>query len=533
MRTKDSFFNAKNTLTILSMTAWLTLLISGCQQDPIVVTNPASNGKIKQFVDDKEVERIYAWQAPYSLTDGDIPSNVVSKLQNAINDAAQQNKQLILEKGTYTIDSTITFPSGADVDFGGSEFVREPGTASGDIFTMFTNADHTKGNTDITIKDLKINGNKNADSLVATTWWHCFSGLELNKVSNSKLYRITVTQTVNTELNGIPASGIFFQNGCNNIDCYELTCYEVDRTAIYINASSNIRIYGSLTYNNYGTGIACDNSPRCEFNNITSYHNGFYPGHIWGEVNPPEERSYRYSNLSINGTHAKVNNVITYDCTGSGLVLGHPGSPTVSADYAIVNNVESFGCELDGITISNSKHALLSNLNVHDNLRNNIQVYDSSSHIQIQNASIHGYNAVAGVPKGGQGIKITGGAGHNLNNLNIYNNFGQGIYITQTTGPVSIGSEVNAYNNGMYNYYQQPGNHNLWTAGIEAQNASHIYINNSKAFSNQPSGGITQKYGIILQNVTTARINYPQCYGNGIQNAVKQLGTNTDVVILQ
>lgn len=190
MRTKDSFFHAKNPLTTLCVVVLLTVLVSACQQDPVVINDPDATDKVKPPVGNKEVERIYAWEAPYSLTENDLPSNVVSKLQDAIDDAAQQNKQLILEKGTYVINETITFPSGADVDFGGAEFVRKPGTGSGDIFTMFTNANHTTGNTDITIRNLKINGNKDVDSLVATTWWHCFSGLELNKVSNSKLYRL-------------------------------------------------------------------------------------------------------------------------------------------------------------------------------------------------------------------------------------------------------------------------------------------------------------------------------------------------------
>jgi hypothetical protein len=505
--------------------------LSNCQKESAEIKKPqSSDNPVSTDNEGGSAERINAWEAPFNLTESDIPSNVVSKLQSAINFASLNNKELIVEKGTYTIDGPITFPSGVNVDFSGAEFKREPGTGPGDIFTMFANGDVVNGNDNITIKNLKINGNKIIDNLDPVVYAHRFSGLRFIKVTNSKLYRITATQTVNAEIsewNNTSAGGIFFDTGCNNINCYELDAYDNDRTGIMINFASNIRIYGSLTYNNAGSGISSGDAPRCEYYDIISYHNGYYPEHSWGSPASP----YHYSNVSVNGHYSKVNGVLTYDCTGSGLVLGHPGSVGNSSDYSIVDNVESYGNELEGITVSNSKHVLMSNLHIYDNLRNNIQIYDSSSAVQIQNAVVHGYNAVGGVAKGGQGIIIIGGSNYNLNNINAYNNFGQGIYISGTTG-VSIGSEVNAYNNGQVNLYRQPNNHDIWTAGIEVYNASKLYVNGTKTFSDQPSGSITQKYGIILQSVNTARVNYAQSYGNGTQNAVKELGTNTDVTIV-
>jgi hypothetical protein len=505
----------------------ILVVFSRCDKDVIVVKDPTQQVPVSK-PETKSISnaRINAWEAPFNLHASDSPSDVVSKLQNAIQYATTNNKELIIEKGTYTINGQITFPSGTYVDFSGSEFKRESGTGAGDIFTMFTNADHINGNNSITIKNLVINGNRVVDGLSSAFFSQRFSGLHLSAVSNSKLYKITVTETVNEE---VTAGGIFFTDNCYNIDAYELTAYNNDRTGIIIEGCSNIRIYGSLTFNNMGSGISTGSALRCEYHNIVSYHNGFYPEHTWGEIDPPNGSQYRYSNVSINGLYSKINGVLTYDCTGSGLVIGHM-TPGHSGDYSIVDNVESFGCELDGITVSNSKHVLMSNLHVYDNLRNNVQIYENSSAVQILNANIHGYNSVNGVARGGQGIIIVGGSNYNLNNINTYDNMFQGIFISGADG-VSIGSEVNAYNNGRVNDYLPLSSQDIWTAGIEAQNASRIYINGSKAFSNQTSN-ITQNYGIILSNINTAKVIYAQCYGNGIQNTVKELGYNTGIQII-
>ena len=392
---------------------FLLVIVAGCKKEKVENT--------EQEKPQTDLLKIYAWEPPYNITEDDAPSVVVSQLQSAINYAASQKKQLILEKGTYTINAQITIPSNSDIDFCGSEFVRQSSTTN--IFTMFRNNDYTNGNDSIKISNLIINGNRVVDNLNADSATHRFSGLLLYKVSNSKLYRITVTQTINGEVQGSQvASGILFTNGCDNIDCYELNAYNNDRTGILIYQSSSVRIYGSLTYNNVGSGISSGFAPKCEYNNIVSHDNG-------------------YSNISVNGSQSKVNGVVTYNSGYSGLNIGHPAQTTPvsvsvdSSDYTIVDNVESYHNFYEGITISSSDHVILSNLNIYNNKRNNIKIYESSSGIQIQNADIHGYYSNS-VNNGGQGIFIDGGSGHNLDNINSYDNYGNGIFITGTIGPV-------------------------------------------------------------------------------------------------
>ncbi|HEY5747693.1 MAG TPA: right-handed parallel beta-helix repeat-containing protein [Chryseolinea sp.] len=517
---KKQFISPKH---ILLLVMFVSLM--GCQHEAFDKGDNGGGGIT--------IQSINAWEPPFSLMPSDSPPDVVTKLQAAIASAQSSNKKLIIERGVYTINAPITFPSNIEIDFSGAEFVRESGKGVDDIFTMFTNADHVNGNSNITLSNLKINGNKNVDALRAENYAERFSGLEFNKVSASKLYKITATQTVNAET----GCGIFFTNESHDIDAYELTAYDNDRSGILINHSNAIRIHGAVVYNNDGSGIASEAAPRCEYYNIVAYHNGFYDGHVFGCSSGSD--CYHYSNVSVNGIGSKIDGVLTYDCSGSGLVVGHPYNAANdgedmhvnSSDYTIVDNVESYDAELDGITVSNSKSVLMSNLHVYNNFRCNIQIYDNSSEVQITNADVHGYytkNDHINLSLAPSGLQIIGGDGHNLNNVNVHESLGHGIYINGTTGPISLGSEVNSYNNGQLNAYRQPNNHDLWVSGIFAENAKNVYITGSKSFSNQPSGSITQKYGIVLWKVQHVRIYYPQCYGNGLANGVMQIDPSLD-----
>ena len=267
--------------------------------------------------------------------------------------------RLIIEKGIYEINAQITFPSDIYIDFGGAEFKRQ----SGDIFDMFTNNDHVNGDTNLTIKNLTINGNKIQDALTAVNPAHRFSGFKFVKVKHSKLQNISVTQTVNREIQtstNTSAGGIYFTDSCNNINCYELNAYDNDRTGILIDRSQEIRIFGSLTHDNGGSGISSFIAPRYEYYDIISHDNGFFPDYVWGD---PNNTNYHYSNVSVNGVNSKVSGVLTYHCTGTGLNIGHSDPEGNKSDFTIVSNIESYGNELEGITITNSDQVIMSNLN--------------------------------------------------------------------------------------------------------------------------------------------------------------------------
>jgi len=475
---------------------------------------------------DNSTKLIYSWEAPFNLTDSDTPANVVTKLQQAIDHAHTSNKKLIIEKGSYVINGQITFPSNIDIDFSGAEFKRESGTATGDIFDMFTNDDHVNGNSDISISNLTIDGNKDVDNLTPTNAAHRFSGLALSKVSNSTLKNITVNNTTNGEAqfdiqSQNPASAIFFTNNCYNINCYELNAYHNNLTGININNSQKIRIYGSITSDNGGSGIGSRNADFCEFQNITSFNNGFTP-HL----------TALYSNVSINGENCKVNNVTTYNCTGSGLNIGHDNTEA-KADFTIVDNVESYENGISGISVVGSKHILLSNINLHNNKKDNLIIKDNSSKVQVNNAIVWGYYNKNNEIIGRYGIRIESGGGHNINNATIYDNFYVGIGVLNVTGGVSIGSEVFIYNNGRADEFNAPtGNPNHKSSGIRIQNSNRCFVNGTKIFSDEPSGQISQDYGIQIIGGNQHRITYPEIWGNAL-NDIEVNSSGDDIKILR
>ena len=510
----------------------LLIIFFGCEKENTIGEGELNSGdsvSINDEIEPKytEVGLIHAWESPFNLTDSDTPSDVVTKLQQAINSASANNERLIVQKGFYTINDQITFPTDIDIDFSGAEFKRESGTSNGDIFDMFTNDDHFNGNTNINIRNLTIDGNKDIDNLTPIDPTHRFSGLKLSKVSDSRLENITVNNTTNGEhRDGVqaenPASGVFFTNNCVNINCYQLDAFNNDFTGITIYKSEKIRIFGSITSNNGGSGIGSKDSDFCEFYNIISFDNGF----------TTFLATPNFSNISVNGENCKVNNVTTYNSTGSGLNIGHEDSESKS-DFTIVDNVESYENELEGISIMYSKHLLISNINLHNNKRNNLRIFESSSKVQINNAIIWGYYNKNGEVSGGNGIEILSGGGHNINNVVIYDNFTNGIKVKNVTGGVSIGSEVFIYNNGRKDEFSAPnGDPNHKSSGILLYNSNLCFINGPKIFSDEASGQKSQDYGIHIDGGNQHNIIYPEIWGNALNDIEICCGAGNDIQIV-
>jgi hypothetical protein len=392
------------------------------------------------------------------------------RIQRAINDSV--GKKLKFKKTTYILDKTVTIPSNIEIDFNGCTFLRKAGTMP---FDMLVNSDTVNGNTNIVLKNLLIDGNKDVDSLVASTVSHRFSGLKLVKVTNSKLENITVTRTVNAEDQGDveanrPAAGIYFVN-CTDIDCKNINGYNNDRTAIFVN-KSRVRIDGSLTYDNLGSGISSKGADESEYHNITSYNNG-------------------YSNISVNGLRSKVSNVLTYGSGYSGLNIGHNGAP---ADDTIVVNVHAYDNIYEGLTIAGSARVQVTGIEVHGNQRNNIRIFDGSTDSKL-------VNVVSRDSIGGQGILYDSGKGHELISAKVYKNAVSGVY-------VNIDVAVNMVNVDSYNNGQVTSTN---SGGIILNTAKDCVLINVKAWDDQATK--TQESGIWFASGSGHKIIY--CLFNG------------------
>jgi len=445
---------------------------------------------------------IYASQAPYFFKASANCSQNLSELQNLISEAASLNKRLVIEKDTYCINGTLYIPSNIEIDFSGSSIERQTGTKQ--VFDIIVNKDDENSN--ITLRNLVIDGNARRDSLDKINYSERFSGLKLDNCNNVKLEDIAVTGTVNAENNDpIPAAGIFVLNS-SNITCNRINGYENEGTAIIFADSEQVSVNESTTYNNVGTGLAASLTNHSEFINLNSYNN-----------NDPyvnsENKPRNYSNITINGTNNKVINVETWGSDASGLNIGHKNR---KSDYCIIDNIHSYNNDLEGITISDSSHLLLSNVHLENNKRTNLRIHEASTNVQINNALIYGTPDFDGTSP--IGILIKSGGRHSINNATIYNNY-HGIYIDSTYAPISIGSEVFISNNGVAGSDKN--------SGIKIVNSQLVSINNPKIICDQLEGNKKQNYGISIHNSQNLFIR-AKIWGNATKDFFIQDCDNID-----
>jgi hypothetical protein len=396
-----------------------------------------------------------------------------ANLQSVINDFASRGVKLTLKRQVYEIESTLLIPSNIEIDFNFSTIKRKAGSG---VFDLIVNSDTTNGNSNIRLRNLIIDGNKDIDGLVAENIADRFSGLKLVKVSNSVLENITVTKTVNAEDQGDveanrPAAGIYFLN-CTDIDCKNLNGYNNDRTAILVN-KSRVRIDGSLTYNNLGSGISSIGADESEYHNITSYNNG-------------------YSNVSVNGLRSKVSNVLTYGSGYSGLNIGHNGAPS---DDTVVVNVHAYNNAYEGLTIGGSARVQVTGIEVHGNQRNNIRIFDGSTASKL-------VNVISRDSAGGNGISYESGKAHKLLGAEIYKNAVVGVYVTNSVTVDMV--NVDSYNNGQITSTN--------SGGIVLNTANDCVLINVKAWDDQEIK--TQESGIWIAGGSGHRLLFPDVKNN-------------------
>lgn len=131
--------------------------------------------------------------------------------------------------------------------------------------------------------------------------------------------------------------------------------------------SDSIRIYGSITHDNGGSGISGREAIRCEYYDILSYDNGF-------------------SNLSVNGDDSKIDRVVSYGSLYSGVNVGHS---SLSSHRTSLSNIKSYGNKYEGITIKNSDDVIVNIVDTFANERNNLLVSDESNRVKIANVNTY------------------------------------------------------------------------------------------------------------------------------------------------
>jgi hypothetical protein len=429
-------------------------------------------------------ETVTTHLADYVLIDTDVVADINAKLL----DAATNNKWVRFIKNTYEINGSIIIPSNSIIYWRHTTIKRKAGSGA---FDLIKNLDAVLGNSSILMYNLTIDGNKDVDSLVAETEAHRFSGLRLEKVTASELHNITVTGTVNAEDQAVnPAAGIWFKD-CTDIDAYNINGYGNDKTAIML-TTSKVRIFGSYTHDNLGSGISSNAAHGSEYHNIYTHDNG-------------------YSNLSVNGLKSIVDNVYSYNSGYSGVNIGHDGNPS---DDSVIGNIISFDNTYEGLTISNSKHVHGNNINLWGNVRNNALFTYICEDIKMLNFTSKN-------SAGGEGLKIDNGKNYYLDNYTLAENYGNGAYIGAAVDNVKFGDNGEIYNNG------QGASAN--SAGITFNTATNCEVGRAKIYDNQ--GVKTQESGVWIAGGSGHRFYYPEISGNKTYQ-IRKTGTPTNLITI-
>jgi hypothetical protein len=377
---------------------------------------------------------------------GDGVADDTAAIQAALTYAASVGAELISPVvATFLISSSISVPSGFIGNFNYSTIKRKTGS----VFNMLTNT----GGSGIRISNLIVDGNKGA--LVSTNPADRFGGIVFTSVTGSELRNVQVNNTVNAE-DG--RAGVYLAS-CSTFDLYNVGGSGNDRSCIYLYYSA-VRIFGSYTANNSGSGITSTKADDSEYYSCVSVNSG-------------------YSGISINGLRSKANGLrATGTAVGYGGVnIGH-NTATDYADDSIIENVHSYSNLGWGVTVAGSARVQLQGIYAASNVNPNIYIFDASSACKIDGLVCKGST-------NGSGVLILSGIGHSISNADVSANQFHGID-AETGTQVAISDTVRCYNNGQ-------GAANLAGVLFNGTAGSSCYAD---CFDNQ--GVKTQGYGVWL-----------------------------------
>lgn len=402
---------------------------------------------------------------------GDGLTDDSAALQAAIDAAGTESWLRFPREGTYAIASGLTIPTGARIDLEGSTILRQAGSTWTGVQHMLTALNAS----DIVIRNGKIDGNKDVDSLVAAT--SSIGGVLLNTCTDVVLRDLEITRTViNEPSTGLDGGAGIMLYDCSRVDLIGIHGHTNDRTAVLFWISDLCRIMDSRLHDNLGSGVSSFTSPECVYRNLIAYTNG-------------------YSNVSVNGLRCIVSDILSYGSTLTGLNIGHETQPT---DDTQVTNVIAYNNVLEGITITGSARVRVSNAVLYNNQQNNLRVATGSTGIQLVGITSRD-------SAGGQGILLGFGSDHLVAGCRVYGNRAAGIYVSPSVKARLIGNAVSNNDQGGFG-----------SAGITLDTSVDCLVSDNESFDDQ--GVPTQEYGIWVAGGSDHRIANNRMYGNVTQD---------------
>lgn len=275
----------------------------------------------------------------------------------------------------------------------------------GGVFDVITNSDPEGGNVGITLRRVRVDGQRIRDGLTRTKPEHRFAGVRLRNVTQALLEEVEVTGTVNGELQveGF-RTGILLEN-CSRCDVILSSGHANDGTFLCFASSTHCRAIGGRSVDDAGAGFTSNAAADCEVRDWTSLNSG-----NGGPI--------AFSGVSLNGPRWLGRNLVGIGCTGAGVNIGHVGQDAAGTQVA---GVHATGNRLEGLSIVGSVDVMCEQVYVQGNglqaTRNNIRVA-SSHHVRLIGAVVDGAS--------GTGVVISSGE-HWLEDVDVFGSGGIGI----------------------------------------------------------------------------------------------------------
>ncbi|RLG89839.1 MAG: hypothetical protein DRO36_07120, partial [Candidatus Hecatellales archaeon] len=298
-------------------------------------------------------------------------------IQAAIDALPSEGGKVFLPEGTYSIDATVTIPSFITIEGAGASSTILY-LADGANSTVLTNSDHTNGNTNIKISNLKIDGNDANNTGTCYGIW--FYNVDYSKVENVWVYDVedngvylsgsTYNNIINSYLEsnnqGIAlVSSSFYNNISNN------KVKDNSSAGIYLNYSHRNSITGNSIYNNdYGIELYNNSNLNTVDNNVIYYNTNsqIYLGAAARENTVSNNTIYRRNSHGIELYNSYSNTIVgnVIEDNDYGVSVSVDGIYLRSSSYSnIISSNRILGNDRYGINISdvgsNSNNYLVGN----------------------------------------------------------------------------------------------------------------------------------------------------------------------------
>lgn len=285
---------------------------------------------------------------------------------------AATGKKVVLLAGTYTVDATISVPNNTILTgVGNGTLITIPNSFNAAIDTI-TNTDTSTG-TGVTIRDLKIDGNK-ANQTSGVMRGISLTGMGAGSGGSARLGGSIIGVTLDNQY-GNP--GVLLTNSHNSVVTDTKVRFGAS-TGIYLVSSNNNRITNNLSQGNAGTGIVLDaSSNNTVSGNVSDGSTGGNGISVLASSTKNTVSGNTITGNSNNGISVAGNdNTFTgnniYNNTGTGIFFS-----SVTGGSIVSNVITASGSR--GINLTSSSNVVVSSNNVSGSVSSGIYLSGSTT----------------------------------------------------------------------------------------------------------------------------------------------------------